>query len=75
MELTSQETTEVCSRVGQLVFLISPSFEVDKDTLIEVSWNDLDRGSSEFGAQLVEASSRDTLFGAIYVEGRYWWMM
>jgi len=75
MEPTSQETTKVCSRVGQLVFLISPSFKVDKDTLVEVSWNDLNRGSSELRAQLVEASSGDPLFRAIYVKGRYRWMM
>jgi len=54
----------------QLVFLVPPSFKVDKDTLVEVSRNDLDRGSGEFGAQLIEASGRNTLLRTIDVKGR-----
>jgi hypothetical protein len=72
---TSQYPTEMSGRMSQLVLLIVSILEVNEDTQIVSSRRDADACTCEFGAQLIEASRSNSLFGAIHPECRYWWMV
>jgi hypothetical protein len=66
---TSQKTTQVRCRVGQLVLLVIPVLERDEDAQVVCSRHDTHASPSELCAQLIVAPCADTLLGAVHVEG------
>jgi hypothetical protein len=66
---TSQETAQICCRVGQLVLLVIPVLERDEDAEIVRAGHHAHACSGELCAQLVVAPRADALLGAVHVEG------
>jgi hypothetical protein len=67
--LTSQDTTQVCSRVCELVLLVVPVLQIDEDAQVVCSSDHAHACSSELRAQLVVSPRADALLRAVDVEG------
>lgn len=67
--LTSQNTTQVCSRMCELVLLVVPVLQIDEDTQVMCASNHAHARSREFRAQLVVSPRTDALFRAVDIEG------
>jgi len=67
--LTSEQTTQVCRWVCELVFFVVPVLEGDEDAQVVCPRSDAHACSGELCAQLVVALGTDALFWAVDVEG------
>ena len=61
--------------MGELVFFIAAIVEVYKNAEVVIPRDHPYAGASEFGAELVEASSREAFFGACHIPGRDRWVV
>lgn len=61
--------------MSQLVFLVVPLLDGDKDAQIVLAGAHSDGGASELGADLIKTSCRDPSFRTVNVKGRDWWMV
>lgn len=72
---SSKHTPKMCDWMSQLILLIVPVFQVDKNAQVMCSWCDSYTGTCEFGAYLIKSAGADTFHGAIDEEGGYRRMM
>lgn len=61
--------------MGQLVLFVVSLVDVDKDAEVMLTRRNPDARASELGTNLIEPTSRNSSFRAVYVEGRNWWMV
>lgn len=72
IECSTEEATEVGSRMRQLVFLVVPPVQRNVDALVIFAWNDSDASAGKLGTQLVISARGNAFFWAIHVPSRDW---
>lgn len=65
---SAKKTTQVSRGVRKLVCLAVALIKTDKDAHVVLAGEDLDRGASELGRDLIETAGGDALLGAGDVE-------